>query len=37
MRRLTKEQVNQFLETGHYIMRGKATNKRSQRSEIGIT
>jgi hypothetical protein len=30
MRRLTKEQVNQFLATGHYIMRGKATNECSQ-------
>jgi hypothetical protein len=30
MRRLTKEQINQFLKTGHYIMRGKASDKRSQ-------
>ena len=30
MRRLTREQVNQFLKTGHYIMPGKSSNKRSQ-------
>jgi len=30
MRRLTREQINQFLKTGHYIMRGKTSNKRSQ-------
>jgi hypothetical protein len=30
VRRLTKEQVDQFCETGHYIMRGKASNKRGQ-------
>jgi len=30
MRRLTKEQINQFLKTGHYIMRGKTSNKRGQ-------
>jgi len=30
MRRLSKEQVDQKCLTGHYIMRGKASNKRSQ-------
>lgn len=30
MRRLTNEQVDQFLATGHYIMRGKTSSKRTQ-------
>jgi hypothetical protein len=30
MRQLTQEQVDQFLQTGHYIMRGKDRNKLGQ-------
>jgi hypothetical protein len=30
MRSLTKEQVSQYLKTGHYIMRGQSSNKRTQ-------